>query len=274
LQAASRVAPGGARVIAEISDASPLTALLREVNETVLGRTLMFESSAGSSMTLEVAGRRVLRLVAVNGLVNAEACLAAEALEDELKDDLIKLMQALTAPKHQLRVISAPMARGTEGLSVGLPVALLADLLLIELNEAAEAAAEPEPEPEPEVEREPADPPVLMGDGGFLSSFAQKAESVLMAWLILGGTEDGSAFGPEEMVSHLTGFLDEESDALNRQLDQIAEAPGLPVCMVLGAALTEGHSLICARADGGLLLGVIDGDGTSPVLRAWAAARA
>lgn len=262
-------------MIAEISDASPLTALLREVNETVLGRTLMFESSGGSSMTLEVAGRRVLRLVAVNGLVNAEACLAAEALEDELKDDLIKLMQALTAPKHQLRVISAPMARGTEGLSVGLPVALLADLLLIELNEeTTEAEPEPESEPEPDVEREPVDPPVLVGDGGFLSSLAQKAESVLMAWLILGGAEDGSTFGPEEMVSHLNGFLDEESDALNRQLDQIADAPGAPVCMVLGAALTEGHSLICARSDGGLLLGVIDGDGTSPILRAWAAARA
>jgi hypothetical protein len=62
------------------------------------------------------------------------ACLGLEVLEDEHKDDLIKLLQAVAAPRHELRVTSGPIGRGGEQVSVGLPVALLADLVLIELN--------------------------------------------------------------------------------------------------------------------------------------------
>ena len=76
-----------------------------------------------------------MRLSSVDGLVGAESCLAAEVLEDEHKDDLIKLMQSVAAKGQELRVVSGPIGRGIEGVSVGLPVALLADLMLVELNE-------------------------------------------------------------------------------------------------------------------------------------------
>jgi hypothetical protein len=310
LQVPSRLAPGGARVIATLSDPSPLAALLREVNETVLGRVLTFETSGGSSLALEVSGRRVLRLVAANGLVGAENCLAAPALEDEHKDDLIKLLQTVAAPRHELRVSTLPTPREREAVSIGLPAALLADLLLIELNPVGqEAPAEPmavqrferdapvpeekpvgvasllgeklaainlEPEPEPELEEAVAeisvpvllDPEGAMG-GPDLASFARSFGPTLMAWLIQGGADDGASDGAEEMVSHLGGFLGDEASDLGKQLDLLAGQPGGPICIVLGAALVAGNSILCARKDGGMLLGLVDGDATRALMRAW-----
>jgi hypothetical protein len=276
MQAPARLAPGGARVIAEITDTNPLAALLREVNETVLGRSLMFESSTGSSLTLDVAGRRVLRLTGVTGLSGAAPCLAAETLEDEQKDDLIKLFQAVAAPRHELRVMSGPAVRDVNGVSVGLPVALLADLCLIELNEVPSAdvpdAAEIEPEPSQPEAKPVTDGPEPLADAGFLSRLAREAGPSMMAWLISGGMEDGLTEGPEEMVSHLQGFLEGEAEALSRQLDLVTMVPAGPVCIVLGATLTDGHSILCARSGDGILLGVIEGDGTQTLLRAWNAA--
>ncbi|AZL59213.1 hypothetical protein EI545_10390 [Tabrizicola piscis] len=299
LQTAARIAPGGARVIAAISDANPLAALLCEVNETVLGRTLTFESSGGSSLSLEVSGRRVLRVTAANGLPGAENTLADAVLDDDHKDELIKLMQAVAVPRQELRVWALPMTREVDGVSVGLPVALLADLLLIDLNPLEGStpadpvvrtipaddpanpptrrtkAAPPEPEPEPEAESPapPVQPPADMPAGGsFLGTLARAIGPELMAWLVVGGEDDGATDGPEEMVSHLQGFLDDEGEALNQQLDQVATQPQGPVCIVLGASLIEGHSILCARMKDGILLGVIDGDATGTVLRGWASA--
>lgn len=272
LQMPARLAPGGARVVAEIGHRNPLAAILREVNETVLARSLTFESGSGSSLTLEVAGRRVLRLTGATGLVGAEPCLAVPVLEDEHKDTLIKLLQALAARRSEVRVMSGPPGRGSDGVSVGLPVALLADLCLIELNETGEAE-EPEPVAEPPVPAPAVEIEIEAGDEAFLLRFAARMGPTLTAWLINGGRRDGKSGGPEEMVSHLRGFLDDESESTERQLDLVSMVPAGPVCIVLGAALSEGHSILCARAEGGLLLGVIEGDATQSLLTAWNAAR-
>ncbi len=322
LQTPAHVAPGGARVIAPVSDGNPLAALLCEVNETVLGRTLAFESGGGFGLTLEVSGRRVLRVVAAKELPDADSCLAAEALEDEHKDNLIKLLQAVAAPGHELRVWALPMTRDADGVSVGLPVALLADLLLVDLNPHALGApinpvatpratrprvalrtGEAPPPSSPFTERPVTELPRLSArlgvtaqpkvqttvdlalsaaadaraatvatDAPFLRGFAGDIGPNLMAWLIVGGQGDGATDGPEEMVSHLAGFLDDEGSALAAQLDQVSTDPEKPVCIVLGASLVEGHSILCARKGPGILLGVIDGDATQTVLRAWISA--
>jgi hypothetical protein len=297
-------------VIAAGSGHNPLAALLCEINETVLGRTLTFESGAGSSLSLEVSGRRVLRLTAATALPEAEDLLEIEALDDEHKDRLIKVVQAAAAPGHELHVRALPMTRDVDGVSVGLPVALLADLLLVDLNplegspppapmakaDAPEAhaarvqlsgrrsvdspAPEPQPQPEPEVVPEPpaptADGTLALATptvgGPFLGAFARAFGAELVAWLIVGGEEDGATDGPDEMVSHLKGFLDDEGDALNQQLGAISAGAEDPVCTVLGATLIEGHSILCARMASGILLGVIEGDAAKTVLRAWASA--
>lgn len=274
LQAPARFAPGQERVIAEVMDRNPLAQLLRAVNETMLGRSLRFQSSTGASLTLDVAGRRVLRISAASGLPGAETCLGVETLEDEHKDDLIKLLQAVAAPWNELRVVSGPIVRGGAEVSVGLPVALLADLLLIELNETG--AEEPEPVVEvPAPVTAPREEPdaAIEPSADLLGRFAQKLDHLLLAFVLSGGEEDGKTSGPEEMVSHLQGFLADEDEALSRQLDLIAERPGGPVCIVLGATLNEGHCIICARVMSAMLLGVVEGDATGAVLPAWSTAQ-
>lgn len=269
LQTVARFVPGGRRVIAETTDRNPVAQLLRATNETMLARSLRFESSAGPSLTLDVAGRRVLRLTDAQGLPGAESCLGVEALEDEHKDELIKLLQAVAAPRHELHVTSGPIGRGGEEVSVGLPVALLADLLLVDLN-----ALGPDEEPagEPEVVPPPLTPEEIEASGTGLSAFAGAMGPTLIAWLIDGGADDGRTDGPEEMVSHLQGFLADERDSLEGQFDSLSAAPGDPICMTLGATLVEGHSIVCARLGAAILLGVVEGDATTATLGAWRAA--
>lgn len=266
LQAPVRIQSGGARVIAEAGIRNPVAQMLRAANETMLARSLEFQSAVGPSLTLDVAGRRVLRLTASHGLPGAEACLGAEVLEDEHKDDLIKLMQALAAPRPEIRVVAGPVSREGSEVSVGLPVALLADLLLVDLNatgpeEAASDEAEAAPAPE--------DQPSVRLSGASIEDFVAAIGPALVAWLIRGGAGEAGRDGPEDMVSHLEGFLDDESDAVIRQLDLVSAAPGDPACLMLGVALVEGHSILCARLEDRLLLGVIEGDGTQAVLSAW-----
>ncbi|NHB75918.1 hypothetical protein [Rhodobacter calidifons] len=265
LQAPVRILSGGARVIAEAGSPNPVAQILRAVNETMLARSLEFRSSAGSSLTLDVDGRRVLRLTASHGLPGAEACLGAEVLEDEHKDDLIKLMQALAGPRPEIRVVTGPVSRDGAEVSVGLPVALLADLLLIDLNPVGPDAPDAEAEAVPASE----DPPTVRLSGASIEVFAQAIGPSLIAWLIRGGAGDAARAGPEDMVSHLQGFLDEEADAVIRQLDLVSAAPGDPACLLLGVTLIEGHSILCARLEDRLLLGVIEGDGAQAVLTAW-----
>lgn len=267
LQATARFAAGGARVIAEADDRNPVAQLLRAANETMLGRSLQFDSADGSSLTLDVAGRRVLRVTGALGLPGSESCLGIEVLEDEHKDALIKLVQAVAAPRYELRVTSGPIGRGGEEVSVGLPVALLADLVLIDLNDlSADDPVEDEELPplQPATERAAG---AAFGAG--LAGFSEAVGPGLQAWLAVGGTDDGRSSGPDEMVSHLQGFLDDEREAVDGQLDLLASEPGAPVCVMLGATLIEGHSILVARLGGGLLLGVVEGEGTGAVLAAW-----
>lgn len=266
LQADIRTLAGGARVIAEASDRNPVAQLLRAANETMLARSLEFVSAAGPALTLDVAGRRVLRLTASHGLPGAESCLGAEVLEDEHKDDLIKLLQGVAVPRQELRVISGPVGRGGAEVSVGLPVALLADLLLIDLN--AIGSGDPLPVEDEAAQNMPEGTAIQL-EGKSIRDFADGIGPALVAWLIFGGEESGSSDGPEEMVSHLQGFLDDESEAVTLQLDLASIQPGSPVCLMLGATLIEGHSIVCARLQDALLLGVIEGDGTQAALAAW-----
>jgi hypothetical protein len=272
LQTAARFAPGRARVVADMAAPNPLADLLRAVNETMIGRSLQFDCPGGPSLTLDVAGRRVLRVTSAIGLPGAETCLGVEVLEDEHKDDLIKLLQGIATPRQELRLISGPIGRGGEEVSVGLPVALLADLLLIDLNlpDIAEPLAQDTPTAVAPAEAVFAPMPgASLADGSGLADFAGTVGPELVAWLISAGEDDGHTSGPEEMVSHLQGFLDDEREAIDRQLDLLSSAPGGPIAMMLGATLIEGHSILCVRLGEGVLLGVIEGNGTRATLSAW-----
>ena len=101
----------------------------------------------------------------------------------------------------------------------------------------------------------------------------QSLGATLMAWVIRGGGADGSTYGAEEMVTHLQGLLDDEVEALHRQLDLVSGQVGSPACMVLGTAMIEGRGVICARSGDELLLALFEGTLSHILIRAWAEAR-
>lgn len=271
LQMVSRVGADGGRVVASRTDPNPITVVLREINETILGRTLHFTSESGATLSIEVVGRRILRVIRADGLPDAEVCLAAAVLDDELKDDLIKLLLAFAVPRQEIRVTPVVLLHNPSGLSVGLPVALIADLLLAELNGLdAELSHEATP-PFPVMASTAASSSQQTGSG--LGQIVRANNSALMAWLILGGEEDGQSEGPEEMLDHLKAFLQDEIGDLHAQLDRISSSSGGPVCLALGASLVEGHSLVCARLNDGILLGLAEGDCTPALTAGWSAAR-
>lgn len=262
LQAASRFSPGARRVIAVAEGGNPLAAVLREVNETILGRSLQFNADGKASLTMDVAGRRILRMTDASGVEGADSCLGVKVLSEANRDDLAGLLVAFAGGKTEMSVVARPLERSSEGMSVGLPVALLADVLGVDLNQTAEddrAKAEAAPPPAERL--------------GFLATIVAELGDGLMAWLVQSGTADPQSGGVDEMVQHLHGFLDDEYEALAVRLDQVALSPDDPVCTVLGTSLLEGHSILCVRAEGELLLGVVSGDAAGTVLRAWNAAR-
>lgn len=268
LQVMSEFSADGGRIIATRRDPAPINAIMREFNETLLGRSLHITTGSGASLTVDVAGRRLLRTVAAHGLPGADLCVSAPVLEDEHKDSLIKLLLALATPGDEIRIRAEASTQSADGISVGLPVALIADLMLVDLNDLPTGAPqEAAPSAEP-----PATLPELSQDGSIVGRFARSNGAVLMAWLIVGGEDDGLVEGPEEMVDHLRGFLDDEIADLGTQMDRFTANPGDPVCLALGASLSEGHSILCARAEGSVLLGLAEGDLTHGLLVAWAAA--
>lgn len=271
LQTPAEIAADGARVIARAGSSNSLTALLPEVNETILGRALRFEGSGGARLTLEASGRRVLRVTEALGLQGAETCLAVDVLEDEQKDDLIKLMQELTTPRQELRVTISARGVAGEGVSVGLPVALLADLLLVDLNDPAVSDSDETVEAAEIAPIAATGATILAGIS--LARFVQSLSPTLMAWVIRGGEADGSTDGAEEMVTHLQDFLADEAEALQRQLDLVAGQPGGPAYMVLGTAMVDGQGVLCARSADAILLALFEGNPTQSLTRAWAEAR-
>ena len=234
-------------------------ALLCEINETVLARSLRFETDSGACLALDVAGRRVLRLTAATGVDGVADLLAAVALQDNHLDAVVRAVHTLTATAQELRVATAALDRLVEGVSIGLPVARLADALSIDLN-----AVEPVPTPGLPT-------PGLATD--FIQSMIGHLGETLVAWLIHGGEADGRRGGAEDMFSPLEAFLEDEREPLLRQLDQLTLSPSDPVCTVLGSHHVAGHSILCLRSEGALLVGVLAGDGASAALMAWNAAR-
>lgn len=266
LQAESRFASGARRILSGGPEAKPLTALLCEVNETILARNLHIETGNGASLAMDVAGRRILRITSATGVEGSEPCMTAPVLEDAHRDELCRLLQRFCQTSPELQVVTGPMTRDGEGMTVGVPVSRLAEHLSIDLNPAeAEQSNAMEPEPQSD------------GSGGFLAKFSVQTGARLIAWLIHSDNDADQTgimqAGPEDMVLHLRGFLDDERPALMAQLDRVTRGPDQPVCIVLGADLQQGHSLLCVRANGGLLLGVISGEAAGSVLQAWNAAR-
>ena len=88
-------ADGGARVLNHDGSPTPLTAILNEIDNTVLERTLIFEL-AGVSIAAVVAGRRFRGIVEINGDAPGADAIVGQAISTEDPDTLQAVGALLT----------------------------------------------------------------------------------------------------------------------------------------------------------------------------------
>ncbi|MEM6341154.1 MAG: hypothetical protein AAF729_08385 [Pseudomonadota bacterium] len=126
----------GARVISEGGLPSPMQAILREIDETVLTRELFFDLGKTGSVTMVASGRRLLGLRAFKGDIGGDAdTLIEQPLSSDDKDQLTTLasgLEVVATVTGQIGVTARDGDRIGSQTQVGLSVETLAGLFGVE----------------------------------------------------------------------------------------------------------------------------------------------
>lgn len=153
--AENRIGPAGRALPAAEDARQPL---LAEIDETILGRKLVFTNEAGDVLELEVSGRRLLRVVSA-----PEGCVSEARRQDLLTplaaddDDQLGLVSACIGAfvrgSRSLSVAAAPLERRPDPSVAGRTAEAFAAAMGIDLYAARPAEAAP-----PASEADPAPP--------------------------------------------------------------------------------------------------------------------
>jgi hypothetical protein len=121
---------GGARVLSQAGAPAPLTAMIAEIDATVLARTLVFDID-GVVLRMAVAGRRLRGLIDIAGISPSATALTGRVLaQDDIATtktlgaflaDLCKDAQQVTVRSHPAEPLGTPS-------EAGIPAASLAGL--------------------------------------------------------------------------------------------------------------------------------------------------
>lgn len=242
LQIASRYDDSNARIIVSGAPQDNAAKLLYEINETVLGRCLQFETDAGAALSLDVSGRRVLR---ISGDLAADPSGAEPLSEEEGADEVLQAIRDLTNSAAKITVTTAGLPKGSDSGTFGLPVAHLADLMSVNLYE--------------ELGSPPASPAM---------QFLQQVDGA-KAWLIVKGADAGTSAGDSDLVKTLHVAAHNEIANIDEQLEQLGVQAGSPGCVVIGGLSEEGNSIVCLRVAGQLALAIIPAAQLGLILSAW-----
>ena len=238
-----RTAPDGQRLL---SDPDPMAAIGREIDETVLPRTLMFENDRGQRLGLEVASRRILSLAALDAALALPLPpdLPGHAFfdaDDPLCDDLFRALAAFCAGTRQVRVRSYLSTESGSFSNIGVPLGALV--------EAARPVA-PKPRADP-------DPQVLKA---FLSVCRGAAAALIRA--------DRSGLLESQGDPALAARL---ARMAVRELSQQDDAgPQRAQAVLLGGSYPDGAFLLCLACLGQMVFAVLAPGRVESVLDAWA----
>lgn len=98
----------GARIVSKAGLPTPLQAILKEIDETVLGRDVTFDFGNSGSITLVVTGRRLLGVRAIDGL--AMPGIVEQIVGNSISGDDDPTLRALKGVLLQLDLLSATIA--------------------------------------------------------------------------------------------------------------------------------------------------------------------
>ena len=221
LAAAGMAEPGGRRIEGEGDEL--ITGILREIDDIVLPRRLIFETPLGRKAICEVTRRRILR---VSGNVGASEAIAGTDLSaDDVteRDDLRAYFNGLIAGASFLRVTSAALGRDVSPADIGVSARHLADSwgLRFERADSEEAAAR-------------------------LDDYLAELGKDVSAWILSGGDDQASS-GDADAVGELETLLAGDSPPILPDGQTIAFAsvsrPDLSVAYIVARFGTTHLSL-------------------------------
>jgi hypothetical protein len=216
---AAEDAAGGPRRLRAGPDGSLTRAILEEIDETILPRTLAFRAPDGSTLSLEVANRRLLG-IARDPAARGELPGLLAPDDDDALAAVAEALARFADGAGALTVTAGPLARQTGPGGLGRSAAALAQALGLRMYDAPRTVAVPDPAQ------------------GFEAGLARLAHAMAEVT----GSDPHAPSGPDaEAVGRLAGL---GGDALAR----IAEGLG-------PEALRAGHFLLLAAGDEALFLG-------------------
>lgn len=239
----------GARVISAKLSPKNAARFLSEISESILARTLKFSNDSGAILEIEVVGRRVLRVLDVQGLstqTGIEELVEKPLSETEDLDGLLQMIRDFTTNANQIAVISTPLEMGFGEIIIGLPVAHISRGVL-----GDQYRSEFSP----------------------ISSHA--AYDILMhldavdALIITNSDDDDMSFGEPEVVATLGQYVEGHIEEIQTYLDQFSEKPGKRACTVIGQLSGKNAAMICLRTKGQLAFAIIPGDSVETLLNSW-----
>ncbi len=221
-------------------------AILEEIDETILGRTLTFRAGDGAILRLEAANRRLLRLVDLPaGAADPATLLAPLGPEDD--GALTAVAGAIRTFAHgrdELSVTATPVERALDPGMRGRSAAAVAQALGLTLY------ARPAPVPMPDPAK------------GFDAGLARLARAVATA----SGDEPSPATGPDaDAVGRLSRLGRRGFEALAKELGP-ARA-GKVLLMTAG----EEALLVAGRAGGRVVLALLPADRAGMAVALWRA---
>ena len=231
----------GHRRLSESDTRALTTALLRDIDETILPRHVRVRTNAGQTFSLDIAGRRLLRFVVPGsgGAVGQpdDPIEAAKILAAELKRGLLRATE-ITLQSHR-------MDSAQDRSDVGSSATALASALGLDLDALA---------------GEPLSDKVMRALG-------RNAHAVLR---IDGhGRVDGTQ-GDAPHIEQLKGLADDHLRDISAAMVQTLGRGQKQGCMCFGAQGEAGAHLICAICDKSRFLALVDArriDALLPVLQ-------
>ncbi len=228
-------APGDVRTLRGTSDRL-LSAILGEIDETILPRRVSFAVENGETVHLAVGNRRLQALVApapkakgADKVVDVEL----KAAEDDAVAALKAVIETVIGDAQALVVSTARFKDYSPPSDVGIPVDQLSKAW--ELTEASRA-----------------DSATGGGIDGFLESLTDRAEG----WLRIDGEEVAAQSGPDEVVADLVEGAAVFLDGYFSKKADLEDRPGSPLGLLMSAAngtsvvfVDAGDSMVFVRAE-------------------------
>ena len=254
------------RALAGDTEAARLSAIMREIDETILPRLLTFGSAQGGCVRVEAAGRGVLAVTDAEPEALRDGAPLFSAADDgdssEARDALCGLLRRL-AQDGALTVASEPSPGMLGAADTGISARDLAELCGPDVTfdaDVQEVATDAEPRPEPD------DPAISRTrSGAFYAASRAFARGAVHA--DVDGAVRAVSAG-EEMISleDLTRHCAKQFKINAPFVDPIM--PGAKM-IFMGSAEADRPSIVCAQDQDGFTVATIDGSDPAAALAAW-----